>query len=127
MATNPTTPLNTQEEPTRAENLVTKLSERFAATANAKNVYAEPINAHNRTVIPVAKVGYGLGAGSGGRRGQEAGTGGGGGGGVGVRPAGYIEITDERTRYVAFSTPRKILGAAVIGFAAGFLLGRARL
>lgn len=127
MAANPTTPLNRQaEEPTSAENLVTRLSERLAATANAKNVYGEPIHAHNRTVIPVAKVGYGVGAGSGGRTGRDPGSGGGGGGGVGARPVGYIEITDERTRYVGFSTAKKIVAAVAFGFTVGFLVGSAR-
>ncbi len=125
MASNPTTPLSRQtEEPTRAESLVTKLSERFATTANARSVYGEPIHAHNRTVIPVAKVGYGVGAGSGDHRGEQ--SGGGGGGGVGARPLGYIEVTDQRTRYVAFSTPRKIIGAMVFGFALGFVVGTSR-
>lgn len=127
MATNPAFKAQTEEsgaESTRAESLVTKLGERLAATANARNVYGEPVTAHNRTIIPVAKVGYGVGAGSGRRTGQDGGTGGG--GGVGARPLGYIEITNEGTRYVAFTTPKKIIGAAVAAFAAGLLLGSVR-
>jgi uncharacterized spore protein YtfJ len=135
MVSNPTTPLRTQSEErsttgvvpgetTHAESFVTRLGERLATTANARNVYGEPITAHNRTVIPIAKVGYGVGAGAGTR--EQEGAGGGGGGGVGARPSGYIEITDEGTRFVAFSTPKKIIAAVAAGFAAGFLLGRAR-
>jgi uncharacterized spore protein YtfJ len=136
MATNPTIPVKTQSEErsktglaqgetSHAENLVVRLGERLAATANARNVYGEPVTAHDRTVIPVAKVGYGVGAGGGSHAGDQ--TGGGGGGGVGVRPVGFIEITAEQARFVALSTPRKIIGAVVAGFAAGYLLGRTRL
>jgi uncharacterized spore protein YtfJ len=124
MATNPATPLDSRAgEPTRAEQVVSALSEKLAATANARTVYGEPIHAHSRTLVPVAKVGYGLGATSGGRSGQDAG-GGAGGGGVGAKPAGYIEITAEGTRYVAFSMANKIAAAVVAGIAAGYLLGR---
>lgn len=124
MATDPVVPVTPNAQAsTRAEEIVARLSERFAATANARNVYGEPIKAHNRTIIPVAKVGYGVGAGAGGREGE--GSGGGGGGGVGAKPAGYIEITDRRARFVSFSASKKIVGAALFGFAVGFLLRHA--
>lgn len=111
------------QEATRAESLIARISEKLSATANARNVYGEPIESHNRTVVPVARVGYGVGAGAGGREGE--GSGGGGGGGVGAKPVGYIEITDQRTRFVSFSASRKIAGAAILGFAAGFLFHHA--
>jgi uncharacterized spore protein YtfJ len=114
-------PLDGAEDPTRAENIVLSLGDKFAATANAKSVYGEPVRAGNRTIVPVAKVGYGLGASSGGRNGDTVG-GGGGGGGVGARPVGYIEITDEGTRYVEVSAVRKMIVAALLGFVAGYLL-----
>ncbi|AXC15271.1 hypothetical protein ACPOL_6027 [Acidisarcina polymorpha] len=94
-------------------------------TASASNVYGNPIQAYDRTIIPVAKFGYGLGATSGGRDGENVG-GGSGGGGVGAKPAGYLEISEAGTRYVAFSTPRQVLLAAVAGLAAGYLLARLR-
>jgi Sporulation protein YtfJ (Spore_YtfJ) len=94
-----------------------------AITASARTVYGEPVHSHERTIIPVAKFGYGLGASSGGRNGENVG-GGGGGGGVGAKPAGYIEITDQGTRYVAISTPRQLLVALAAGIAAGYLLAR---
>ncbi len=49
-------------EPTRAEDIVMHLSERLAITANARTVYGEPVHSHERTIIPVAKFGWGLGA-----------------------------------------------------------------
>ena len=47
-------------EPTRAEELVLSLSEKLAVTASARNVYGEPIHTHGRTIVPVARLGYGL-------------------------------------------------------------------
>lgn len=113
----------TLSEPTRAEDVVMRLSEKLAMTASARTVYGEPVHAHERTVIPVAKFGYGLGATSGGRNGESVG-GGSGGGGVGAKPAGFIEITEQGTKYVDISTPRQILIAALAGLAAGYLLSR---
>jgi uncharacterized spore protein YtfJ len=106
---------------TRAEDIVLSLSDKFAATANAKSVFGDPVTVGNRTIVPVARFGYVLGATSGGRNGETVG-GGGGGGGVGARPIGYIEITDEATRYVEFSAVKKLIVAAALGFMAGYLL-----
>lgn len=111
--------------PTQAEDVLLQLSERLATTANARTVYGEPIHAHDRTIIPVARVGYGLGATSWGRNGEKAGGGSGGGGG-GAKPVGYIEITEHGTRYVDISTPRALLAAAISGLALGYLLARWR-
>src|ERR1700754_3894628 len=108
----------TPEDFTRAEDTVSKLSDKFAANADAKSVCGEAVQAGSRTIIPVAKVGYLVGATSGGRNGETVG-GGSGGGGVGARPVGYIEITDAGTRYVEFSGARKIIVAAALGFLAG--------
>jgi len=119
METDPNKPL----EPTRAEDVLLSLSEKLAVSASARSVYGEPVHAFERTIVPVAKFGYGLGATSGGRDGDSVG-GGSGGGGVGARPAGYIEITSAGARYVGISTLRYIVVAAVAGIAAGFLLGR---
>jgi uncharacterized spore protein YtfJ len=115
----------TPSEPTRAEDVVLRLSEKLAITASARTVYGDPVHAHERTIIPVAKFGYGLGASSGGREGDKVG-GGGGGGGVGAKPAGYIEITNQGTRYVDLSTPRRLLMAVAAGMAAGYLIARLR-
>jgi uncharacterized spore protein YtfJ len=116
---------NLPSGPTRAEDVLQMLSEKLAVTARAGNVYGEPVHAFDRTIVPVAKVRYGLGASSGGHDGNKVG-GGGGGGGVGATPAGYIEITLEGTRFVAFSTAPKIVAAALAGLAAGYLLARFR-
>jgi uncharacterized spore protein YtfJ len=106
---------------TRAEDTVLNLSDNFAARANTKSVYGEPIHVGSRTIVPVAKVGYLLGATSGGRNGETVG-GGSGGGGVLARPVGYIEITDGGARYVDLSVVKRSIAAVAIGFAAGCLL-----
>lgn len=82
----------------------------------------EPISAHGKTVVPVAKVAYGFGGGFGpGKHGAQAdrqGEGGGGGGGVRAYPAGALEITDTGTRFVPFTDLRWLL----VAFAAGAVL-----
>jgi uncharacterized spore protein YtfJ len=67
------------------------LKESVLSQASVKSIYGEPISAHGKTVIPVAKIlyGYGAGAGTGGVGDSSArGEGGGGGGGVRAIPVG---------------------------------------
>lgn len=63
-------------------------------TANAKYIYAEPIERDGVTIVPVAKAIYGLGGG-----GKKDGEEGSGGGGVVLKPVGYIEIKNGETRF----------------------------
>src|ERR1700678_358181 len=108
----------TPQDFTRAEDTVLSLSDKFAANANAKTVYGEPVHAGSRTIIPVAKIGYLLGATSGGRNGETVGGGGGGGGG-GARPVGCIERTESGDRYVEVSAVKKTIAIVALGFVAG--------
>ena len=78
-----------------AENdLGSRLLERLAAEvggkAGAKAVFGDAVERDGITVIPVARVRWGIGAGGG--QGPE-GSGSGGGGGVAADPIGYIEVT----------------------------------
>src|SRR5262249_54499797 len=80
----------------RAQEILQSLAERFATTANVKQVFGEPIHSNGRTVVPVARVQYRLGGGWGGGErkdegagGPRAGGGGGGGGMVGGCPGGW--------------------------------------
>jgi uncharacterized spore protein YtfJ len=67
-----------------------------------RTVFGEPLQVDGRTIIPVAKVQYGLGFGLG--RGakekgkEESGEGGGGGAGVSVRPVAILEISGQETK-----------------------------
>lgn len=110
------------------KEILTSLADRFSTTGKVQNVFGEPIESHGRTVIPVARVKYGLGAGGGGENKSEAVDavgGSGGGGGVQVVPLGVIEITDAGTRFIRFfdyGMAAKLVGGGVV---LGLLLRRA--
>lgn len=117
------------------------------SNASAETVYGTPIDRGDRTVVPIARVEYGLGGGDAGGGGggggaNDAGGGGGGtddndgcegsglGGGFSAQPAGALEVTDGGTRYVKRSDRRSTRGpiaAVLVGLALGlvvrFLLG----
>ena len=111
------------------ERLLTALSERIGSDATVRKVYGEPVDHGDRTVIPVARIGYGFGCGLGSEPpvdegGDSAQRRGGGGGGLGAAPAGALEITPDGTRFIEFGAERKVAVAALVGVAAGFLLAR---
>lgn len=104
-----TAPLAEGSTGTLAERVVRQV----ALSASAQAVFGPPVTAHGRTVIPVARVYFVYGAGMGpelaGRSVERPPEGrlapalssGGGGGGMGIaRPAGYIELGPEGTRFV---------------------------
>jgi len=87
--------------------ILQSLKESILSQASVKAIYGEPISAHGKTVLPVAKImyGYGAGAGTGGVGDASArGEGGGGGGGVRAVPVGVIEISDQQTSFVPITT-----------------------
>ena len=47
------------------QTLLQSLKESILSQASVKAVYGEPISAHGKTVVPVAKIMYGYGAGAG--------------------------------------------------------------
>ena len=104
--------------------LLQSLKESVLGQANVKAIYGEPISAHEKTIIPVAKImyGYGAGAGTGGVGETNArGEGGGGGGGVRAIPVGVIEVSSQPTRFVPISDKRKLAGAVLAGMVFGML------
>ena len=108
--------------------LLQSLKESVLAQANVKAIYGEPISAHEKTIIPVAKImyGYGAGAGTGGlgeKNTRGEGEGGGGGGGVRAVPVGVIEVSSQQTRFVPISDKRKLVGAVLAGITLGILWG----
>ena len=110
------------------KEILTTLSDRFATTGKVQSVFSEPIEAHGRTIITVARVNYGLGAGGGGAKNpgsEDAAGGAGGGGGVNVCPVGVLEITEGGTRWIPFFDPKVTARLIVAGIAIGFLLRRA--
>lgn len=102
------------------QEILQSLSERFATTANVKQVFGEPVHSNGRTVVPVARVQYRLGGGWGGGEREDEGSGsprsgGGGGGMVSACPAGALEITDHDVHFIHFANPVDIAKLFVIG------------
>jgi len=88
--------------------------EQIYRKADVKAAFGEPKTVGQKTIIPVARVGYGLGLGFGegerpGEEGEaEAGAGGGGGGGGTATPVAVVEVTDETTRVIPIVDSTKI-------------------
>lgn len=103
--------------------------EPLHASATVSRIYGEPVTAHGRTIIPVARVRYGFGGGAGhGAKREEpvSGEGGGegGGGGVMASPVGVIEITDQHTRFIPLHSHLGVAAAAFLGIGLGMLFSR---
>src|SRR5258705_13605497 len=106
--------------------LLQSLKESILGQASVKAIYGEPISAHEKTIIPVAKITYGFGAGvgTGGVGDTKArGEGGGGGGGVRAVPVGVIEVSSQQTRFIPITDRRKLAGALLAGLGLGVWLG----
>lgn len=106
--------------------LLQSLKDGILSQASVKAIYGEPISAHDKTIIPVAKIMYGYGAGAGtGHMGDTHphGEGGGGGGGVRAIPVGVIEVSGQQTRFVPISDRKKMTVAVFAGMIAGIWMG----
>jgi uncharacterized spore protein YtfJ len=95
--------------------------------AGVQTLYGEPLTAGDKTIVPVARIAFGIGGGMGRSRQTDADPGGGGGGGgmwfLGG-PSGYLEITPSGTRYVAIGQRTRLAGALLLGLAVGYLAGK---
>jgi uncharacterized spore protein YtfJ len=114
------------------ENFIEKLAAQFGRTASVKNVYGDPIQAGDKTIIPVAQIAFGLGGGYGqGTRKNKPpkpgetlvkeeegakGEGAGGGGGLYAKPKGVYEVTPAYTRFIPANNTKPLLIGLVIGF-----------
>lgn len=116
--------------------LVERVVRQLGFSTSVAAVFGQPVAAHGRTVIPVARVYFLYGAGTGpelaGRTVERAPEGrltpalssGGGGGGMGIaRPAGYIEMGPEGTRFVPATRDWKgtLVLAALVGLGLALL------
>jgi uncharacterized spore protein YtfJ len=115
--------------PEPMDKVLDRLGERIGTQASVKAVFGEPTERGDLTVIPVARVRFGLGGGSGsgpmpGRQADaETGSGSGAGGGAMSDPMGYIEVRPGGATFVPLSSP--YLNPALIvaiGLAAGFVI-----
>jgi len=101
-------------------------------SADVRRVYGDPITVNGKTLVPVARVAYGIGGGFGQSTGTEAedetrtgdSEGGGGGGGMIALPVGVLEVSEEGTRFVRFADRKRLALAMAVGFLLGFLLRR---
>ena len=101
--------------------------EQARDAANWKSAFGEPQVVDDKTIIPVAQVGYGFGLGFGreGSASEDEGDsgagdeGGGGGGGASAKPYGVIVITPEDVYFEEAQDTSKIaiLGIAMTAFA----------
>jgi len=115
------------------QKFIDSVRNSLAESANVRRVFGDPITVGNKTIIPVARIGYGFGAGGGNgprhpnsEANRPSGEGGGGGGGMGAVPLGVVEITPERTSFVAFRSRKKTLAAFALGLTLGRLLAMRR-
>lgn len=90
--------------------LLERLATQVGGRAGAKAVFGEAVERDGISVIPVARVRWGVGAGGG--EGPE-GSGSGGGGGVAADPIGYIEVTSAGATFRPI--PRTFGPGAVVG------------
>ena len=106
--------------------ILQSLKESVLGQADVKAIYGAPITAHDKTIVPVAKVmfAYGAGAGTGGMgNNNPEGEGGGGGGVVRAVPVGVFEVGSHGTRFVSITDRRKLASVLATGVALGMWLG----
>lgn len=90
--------------PGPVEKVIEGVVGKVLSNAGVRTVFGDPVREEGRTVIPVARVSYrfGFGAGEGppGDHDDPSQGGGGGGGTLTARPVGFIETTNEGSRFV---------------------------
>jgi uncharacterized spore protein YtfJ len=110
-----------EAEAKAADDRFTKLVESLGGTASAGAVFGAPIEKDGVTVVPVARVRYGVGGGGGRGMGRKKGeaqdsdqVGYGHGGGVQAAPVGYIELRGGETSYRRIADPVRALAVALL-------------
>lgn len=88
-----------------------RLAERVGARASVQAVFGEPITQGDVTVVPVARVRWGVGIGGGTGGDAGGGSGSGGGGGAAADPIGYLEIRSTGASFqpIRSSNPSPVL------------------
>src|SRR3989442_8514711 len=91
-----------------ASRLLVGLASQIGGKAGAKAVFGDPVERDGITMIPVARVRWGVGAGGG-----EGPEGTGSGGGVVADPIGYIEVTSAGATFRPI--PRSVGPGTIVG------------
>jgi len=107
------------------EEVVKSLMEGFKTAADIKTVYGEPMTFFGKTLIPIARVGYGLGAGEG--KSAEGVGGSGCGGGGGTEPVGFLLVSEDEVRFIPLKAREARVQppalATILPMAAGAIAG----
>jgi uncharacterized spore protein YtfJ len=121
-----------------AEDRIGKLVEALGGTASAQAVFGAPVEKDGVTIVPVARVRFGVGGGGGRGPGRKKGATGdaeqagyGHGGGVQAAPVGYIELSGGTARYRRIADPARpmviaLLAPLVAAISFGIMLASAR-
>jgi uncharacterized spore protein YtfJ len=110
-----------EAEAAAADDKFAKLVEAFGGTASAQAVFGAPVERDGVTVVPVARIRYGVGGGGGrgpGRKRRDADgaeqVGYGQGGGLQATPVGYIELRDRHASYKRIADPARPMALALL-------------
>ena len=107
-----------------ADQLLERLAERIGGRASVETVFGPPVQRGELTVIPVARIRWGVGGGGGASE-REGATGSGGGGGLAADPIGYLEISQSGATYRPIAKPWASAGYVLALAAAVALVIRA--
>jgi uncharacterized spore protein YtfJ len=118
----PMTEAKREAEADAANERFSKLLESLGGAATAKAVFGEPVEKDGLTIVPVARVRFGVGGGGGrgpGRKkkGDDSDAeqvGYGQGGGVQAGPLGYIELSGGKASYRRIADPARPLAIALL-------------
>jgi len=75
------------------------IADRLGASSSVAAVYGEPIERDGTTIIPVARVAWGIGGGTGSGAAADGGGSSEGGGGTTASPVGFIEMRDGHAEF----------------------------
>ena len=107
-----------------ADQLLERLAERIGGRASVETVFGPPVQRGDLTVIPVARIRWGVGGGGGASE-KDGATGSGGGGGLAADPIGYLEISSSGATYRPIAKPWANAGYVLALAAAAALVIRA--
>ena len=119
----PTQEAKREAEAEAADEKLSKLVESLGGTASAQAVFGAPVEKDGVTIVPVARVRFGVGGGGGrgpARKKKKGGaddaeqTGYGHGGGVQAAPIGYIELSGGRASYQRIADPARPMAIALL-------------
>jgi Sporulation protein YtfJ (Spore_YtfJ) len=101
-------------------SVMEKMANRLGQSAGVRTIYGEALERDGVTIIPVARLSWGIGGGSGAGNGpQGSGGGEGGGGGVGATPLGFVKIRGSEAEFQPIPVRPPLLRISLALLAAG--------